>query len=222
MQWVAKRHRLVAFLLVVALASLFTIIGTVALSIQKLDVKPITALKCFEPQTKTIRISLQPQCPSTLINLGSGRLTPIADSSGAVVEVHPILLARFAAAQRVALDDGIHLYITSGFRDKARQDFLYQQEIAKRGSETEAAKWVLPSWYSHHPQGLALDINYPGNPTGAAWLDKNGWQFGLCRVYANEWWHFEGVSAPGEPCPALISNAISDIDPTSLKLRADQ
>ncbi len=25
----------------------------------------------------------------------------------------------------------------------------------------EAAKWVLPPQFSHHPQGLAIDVNYP-------------------------------------------------------------
>jgi hypothetical protein len=54
---------------------------------------------------------------------------------------------------------------------------------------------------------LALDINYPA---GAAWLESNGARFGLCRVYGNEWWHFEGVIAPGQPCPAMAQNALVD------------
>jgi hypothetical protein len=51
------------------------------------------------------------------------------------------------------------------------------------------------------------------DPAGALWLERNGWRFGLCRVYANEWWHFEGVIAPGERCPALAPDARVDLEP---------
>jgi hypothetical protein len=88
---------------------------------------------------------------------------------------------------------------------------LFDREVAIRGSETEAAKWVLPPQFSHHPQGLAIDVNYPGVKAGAYWLETNGSRFGLCRVYDNEWWHFEGVIAPGERCPAMAANALIDL-----------
>lgn len=220
MRWVRKRHFILATLFVVALASLFTFFATVATSIQKVPV--VTApTTCFESSTATLRVTIS-QCAPTLISLGNSNLTPLVDSSGVVSELHPILLARFMAAAEVAQREGVHLYITSGFRTSERQLVLYKREIAARGSETEAAKWVLPPWYSHHPQGLALDINYPGDPLGAAWLEKNGARYGLCRVYGNEWWHFEGVIAPGQACPSLQESAISNIDPSSIKLSPDQ
>jgi LAS superfamily LD-carboxypeptidase LdcB len=122
-----------------------------------------------------------------------------------------MLLTRFNAAYLTAKKDGVNLYITSGFRSLSRQEVLFEKAVEKYGNETEAAKWVLPAPYSHHPQGLALDINYPGDPMGAEWLEKNGSKFGLCRVYANEWWHFEGVIAPGQMCPALAPNALVDL-----------
>jgi hypothetical protein len=71
---------------------------------------------------------------------------------------------------------------------------------------------VLPPQFSHHPKGLAIDVNYPGDKAGTYWLETNGSRFGLCRVYANEWWHFEGVVAPGGICPALGANALVDIE----------
>jgi hypothetical protein len=36
-----------------------------------------------------------------------------------------------------------------------------------------------------------------------AWLQKNGWKYGLCRRYDNEPWHFEALTSPGGHCPAL-------------------
>jgi hypothetical protein len=60
---------------------------------------------------------------------------------------------------------------------------------------------------SHHPWGTAIDVNYPDEPVGAGWLEINGHKFGLCRIFDNEWWHFEPVIAPGWKCPALVPDA---------------
>jgi hypothetical protein len=65
---------------------------------------------------------------------------------------------------------------------------------------------------SHHPWGVAIDVNYPDEPVGAGWLEVNGSKFGLCRVFENEWWHFEPVIAPGWKCPALAPDASFSID----------
>ena len=220
MQWVRKRHYILATLYVIALASFITFVSTISIAIQK-QPSLIVTTTCFESVTATLRVTTT-ECAQGLVPLGSDKLVAIPDSSGVVTQLHPLLLARFTAAAEVARREGVHLYLTSGFRTKERQLELYQREIMIRGSETEAAKWVLPPWYSHHPQGLALDINYPQDPEGAAWLERHGSRFGLCRVYANEWWHFEGVIAPGQACPPLQESAISDIDPSSIKLSPDQ
>jgi hypothetical protein len=76
----------------------------------------------------------------------------------------------------------------------------------------EASKWVLPPDLSHHPKGIALDVNYPMGQPGAQWLEVNGYKFGLCRVYENEWWHFEPLVAPGQQCPALVANATISVN----------
>ena len=150
-------------------------------------------------------------CPEQWISLGEFAVTEPDESSTAMELVHPILELRFQAAQAAALGEGVELYISSGFRSLERQNFFFENEVRQRGSETEAAKWVLPGKFSHHPKGLALDVNYPNDPTGAKWLDQYGYRFGLCRVYENEWWHFEAVTRPGMPCPALAPNALVDL-----------
>lgn len=207
MQWVAKRTLFtLATLLPLAIgAALFF-----AESTDNFAPTSSRSLYCFDSATATIRVTLDSSCPGELISLGDSRLTESATITGEVIEVHPILLARFEAARISAAADGVDLYITSGFRSFARQGELFRREVELRGSETEAAKWVLPPQYSHHPRGLALDINYPKDPAGARWLEIHGARFGLCRVYANEWWHFEGAIAPGQKCPAMAENALSD------------
>ena len=124
-------------------------------------------------------------------------------------DLNQFLKVRFLAAQAGAKKEGITLAITSGFRSYERQAILYKAAVKKYGSEALASRWVLPPDISHHPLGLAIDVNYPDDHLSTLWLEENGYVYGLCRPYENEWWHFEGLTAPGQPCPAMISDATS-------------
>jgi hypothetical protein len=181
-----------------------------SLSLKEEELSP--TLQCFETTHYLFYSTRQDQCPPDFLSLGNQQLSESVSVSGIVEEIHPELQMRFNVAQLFAARDGVSLVITSGFRSLARQDKLYKREVEIRGSETEAAKWVLPAQASKHPKGLAIDVNYPMDPAGAMWLERNGWRFGLCRVYANEWWHFEGVIAPGGRCPALAPDARVDLE----------
>jgi D-alanyl-D-alanine dipeptidase len=208
MQWVASKHFSVAVVVLPLLGGLFAVLFPAAISPEP----PTPAVQyCFDQQSLTLRVTTLKVCPADLISLGSGAITESGTVSGRADVVHPILLHRFEAAHLVAAREGVNLFITSGFRSRERQGELFEEAVEKYGSESEAAKWVLPPQYSHHPEGLALDVNYPGDRKGAKWLEINGSRFGLCRVYANEWWHFEPVSAPGEPCPVMAPNALVDL-----------
>lgn len=172
-------------------------------------------LSCFDSSTATIRVTSEEYCSPELISLGSAPLEQLFErsktsSESITTQTHPLLQARFFAAATAAEREGVRLYITSSFRTLDRQALLFQRAVVKYGSKREAAKWVLPAEFSKHPKGLALDINYPNDRAGAHWLDRNGSRFGLCRVYANEWWHFEGVIAPGQICPPPAPNALVD------------
>lgn len=216
MQWVAKKHQpltLLSFASIAVLAGAFAILSSSSETseLNELSTDEPLPISCFETSTATIRISLTAQCPPPLISLGGSALTESATATGEVIEINPLLASRFAAAQSAAALEGVNLYITSGFRTQTRQEILFANAIKKYGDETEAAKWVLPPQFSHHPRGLAIDVNYPKDPSGAKWLEDHGARFGLCRVYANEWWHFEGVIAPGQTCPAMAENALVDL-----------
>jgi D-alanyl-D-alanine dipeptidase len=215
MRWVRKQN--IAFLVAVvvplitglAFATLnFSVTDSTA---PQVSFQKIPKIQCFDSQSLITLQSTDPTCPVDFISLGDTPLTESVTADGAVVEIHPLLLARFNVAQSFARADGVELTLTSGYRSLERQQMLFQREVEIRGSETEAAKWVLPPQFSHHPKGLAIDVNYPGDKAGAYWLETNGSRFGLCRVYANEWWHFEGVIAPGGTCPALAPNALVDL-----------
>ncbi len=167
-------------------------------------------LWCFEKNSdylweSTVTIG----CVNEAQSLGETR---IAIPTEKVFELNPQVKTRFLAAQAQAKIEGFKIAITSGFRSEDRQLFLFNQAIKKYRTAEEASKWVLPPGISHHPKGIAIDVNYPNGPTGAKWLEINGYKFGLCRVYENEWWHFEPLVAPGELCPALLPNALAAIN----------
>jgi LAS superfamily LD-carboxypeptidase LdcB len=162
-------------------------------------------LSCMNKITFEIRVTnTVKDCVATELSLGASEIKHGLNYPN---EIDPQLLVRFQAAKAAAEKDGQKIYIASGFRTLERQKYLFAAAVRKYGSEAEAAKWVAPPYVSHHPWGLAIDVNYPNEPVGAGWLEVNGARFGLCRVYENEWWHFEPVIAPGGTCPALVPNA---------------
>jgi zinc D-Ala-D-Ala carboxypeptidase len=162
-------------------------------------------LSCMNKITLEIRVTnTEKECVATEHSLG---VSEIKHGVSYPNEMNSQLLIRFTAAKAAAAKEGQRIYIASGFRTLERQKYLFANAVKKYGSETEAAKWVAPPNVSHHPWGIAIDVNYPSEPVGAGWLEINGARFGLCRVYENEWWHFEPVIAPGGTCPALLPNA---------------
>ena len=116
----------------------------------------------------------------------------------------PEVIARFEAAQAAAAQEGYSLSITSGWRSDAEQERLIADARATYGSEEEAQRYVLPSSESAHVHGTALDV---GNMDAAFWLEQHQEEFGLCRTYANEWWHYELIGEIGAPCPPMHEDA---------------
>lgn len=164
-------------------------------------------LQCADSMDLTIRtVMVWEGCGPNELPLGT---SAIATPQDPVAGIHPYLLTRFRVAQAAARAEGVNIYIASGYRSLARQKYLFAEAIKKYGSATAASRWVLPPEVSRHPMGLALDINYPNQRAGAKWLEINGHKYGLCRVFKNEWWHFEAPIAPGEKCPKMMKDATS-------------
>lgn len=145
--------------------------------------------------------------PVLLTSLLAGVLVVVAAwvvSPAAGVAGHPEtsgLDAPLATALEVAAEDaardGVVLTVTSGRRSAEHQQELWEDGLREHGSAEEARRWVLPPDESRHVTGEAVDLARPG----AEWLAEHGWAYGLCRTYANEWWHFELLTAPGGSCP---------------------
>ena len=201
---------------------LLLVFAVIALTTSRTSVSEVIAVEkvskpllCFNTFTSELRTSdTENGCIYPEESLGT---EPISHSDIRPTQIDKTFEARFLAAQAAAKAAGFNLRITSGFRTQQLQEKLHADAVKKYGSEEEASKWVLPKEVSHHTWGTAIDVNYPGDRVAVKWLEDNGSTFGICRVYKNEWWHFEPVIAPGELCPPMMANALESLPTPEIK-----
>ena len=134
--------------------------------------------------------------------------TVFDDEIPGVAKLDPALLGALRRAATAAADDGVEFFVDSGWRSPEYQERLLQEAITKYGSREEAARWVATPDTSAHVSGEAVDIG----PSGAAtWLSEHGAEYGLCRVYGNEPWHYERrPEAVDHGCPPTFSDPTHD------------
>ncbi|WP_399067946.1 M15 family metallopeptidase [Streptomyces winkii] len=123
--------------------------------------------------------------------------TVFSDAYAGVADLDPDLLQALREAATDAADDGLELYVNSGWRSREDQDQLLREAVSEYGSEEEAARWVATADTSPHVSGDAVDI---GHSDATAWLSEHGARYGLCQIYRNEPWHYElRTKATGVP-----------------------
>jgi len=112
------------------------------------------------------------------------------------------------ALRNAANDSGIRFEVSSGWRSDAYQRQVFEQAVAKYGTEAGAARWAARPGTSVHEHGEAVDIS---NPAATAWLSRHGDSYGLCQIYANEPWHYElRPDAEDDGCPDVYADASHD------------
>jgi zinc D-Ala-D-Ala carboxypeptidase len=133
-----------------------------------------------------------------------GILTPFDTQHSAVGRLEPGLLRAIQSAATAAAADGITMTITSGWRSAAFQQRLLDTAVRTYGSFAAARQYVQTPTMSKHVTGEAVDV---GGTGADQWLIAHGSRWGLCRIYANELWHFELATDAAGNCPALLPNA---------------
>lgn len=133
-----------------------------------------------------------------------GQLTPFDVQHSAIARLDPALLRAIQGAATAAAADGITMTITSGWRSTEFQQRLLDDAVRTYGSLAAARQFVQTPAMSKHVTGDAVDV---GGAGADQWLMANGSRFGLCRIYANELWHFELAADAMGNCPALLPNA---------------
>ena len=129
---------------------------------------------------------------------------PLGPDRPTVRRLSPDLRAAVTRAAVDALDDGVTLSVTSGWRSRAHQERLLEEAVRRYGSESVARRFVATPDTSAHVTGDAVDI---GPASADAWLRRHGSAYGLCQVFANERWHFELATSPGGRCPAMLPDS---------------
>ena len=134
--------------------------------------------------------------------------TVFDDEIPAVANLDPGLLGALRQAATDAADDGVEFVVDSGWRSPEYQEQLLHEAVSKYGSEEEAARWVATPNTSAHVSGDAVDIR-PSDAT--AWLSEHGAEYGLCRIYGNEPWHYElSAEAIDHGCPPMYADPTRD------------
>nr|WP_083877299.1 M15 family metallopeptidase [Gordonia rhizosphera] len=158
------------------------------------------------PITTVVR---SPRVAIAAVAVGAAAVLPIFSPAPAharpeTAGLDPVLATAYSRAAAAAHAEGVPLSITSGRRTRAEQKQLWRNGLATYGSPGAARRWVLPPNESTHVTGDAIDV---GPRAGATWLEVNGFRWGLCRTFDNEWWHFEVATVPGMRCPPMWADA---------------
>lgn len=90
--------------------------------------------------------------------------------------------AAFEQMQAAASDDGLFLYILSGYRSYSEQQYQYNIHVENKGKEYADKVSARPG-YSEHQTGLCMDINSTedsfADTEEAAWLAENCTKYGF-------------------------------------------
>ncbi len=135
-------------------------------------------------------------------------VTVFDDEFPAVAKLDPDLLSALRGAARAAADDGVAVVVNSGWRSREYQEQLFRDAVSEYGSAEEAALWVATPDTSAHVSGDAVDL---GPIDATEWLVEHGAEYGLCRIYVNEPWHYElRSSAVEQGCPTPYADPTQD------------
>ena len=105
-----------------------------------------------------------------------------------------------------AKQEGVSLFIVSGFRSYSRQKNLYNAYVMRDGKKSADTYSARP-WYSEHQTSLAFDLNSVtnafANTKEGKWLNEHAYQYGFILRYPKgkekitgymyEPWHFRYV-----------------------------
>jgi zinc D-Ala-D-Ala carboxypeptidase len=146
-----------------------------------------------------------PGAPDAAVSRGT---TVLDEEDPGVANLDPALLGALRQAAVDAADDGVALFVDSGWRSPEHQQQLLDEAVAKHGSVEEAARWVATPDTSAHVSGDAVDI---GPSAATAWLSEHGAEYGLCQIYGNEPWHYElRPEAIDQGCPSMYPDPTHD------------
>lgn len=115
----------------------------------------------------------------------------------------------FNEMKNAAANDGLNIYVVSGFRSYNTQSTLYNNYVNRDGRDAADTYSARPG-HSEHQSGLAADINMVDDDfeytAEGKWLNDNAYKYGFILRYPKgktnetgyifESWHFRYVGVP--------------------------
>lgn len=98
----------------------------------------------------------------------------------------PECASAFENLRRAAAEEGLNIYIESGFRSYEEQVNLYNMYVQRSGKEAADTFSARPG-YSEHQTGLTIDCNDASDSfrytAEAEWLAEHSWEYGFIIRY---------------------------------------
>lgn len=156
----------------------------------------VTVTSVDNPEVKaTVSVKVIPNPECTYIDgiLIANKTYPLPESyaPGWDAEASAQLHVMFAAAKQ----DGITLFVKSGYRSYIDQKIIYNGYVARDGKEKADTYSARPG-HSEHQTGLAFDLNSTANSFAdtpeAAWIAANSYKYGFIVRYPKGKEHITG------------------------------
>lgn len=181
-------------------------------SVQEIS-SPAPASSTIEQNQKYGHLAYAEALPTDLIKIGSYGQGEFQRFEYLHKDAAAALMKMISTARDEA---GIWIVPVSGFRDRERQTLLWQNQVARQGSEELAARSSAPPGYSEHHTGYAIDLTdgtmHPDNDISSAfanskayaWLKDNAKRFDFELSFPEnntqgvkyEPWHWRYVGTP--------------------------
>ncbi len=130
-------------------------------------------------------------------------VTPYVLSTSDIIQVNELAAADLKEMVEKAKEEGITLYLSSGYISYETQIDLYEDRVSLVG-ESEASKTFPKAGYSEHQTGLAFDFtNDPASPSNSTsfeetdaskWLRENAYKYGFILRYPKDKEHITGYT----------------------------
>lgn len=138
--------------------------------------------EAFAEVEVTVTAGVQPTCIDGILVVNKTYALPADFNPGADAGAK----AAFDRMQADAAEEGINIYISSGFRSYDYQAGLYQRYVDKDG-KAEADRYSARAGHSEHQTGLAFDLNsidesFADTKEGK-WVNRNCCKYGFIIRY---------------------------------------
>lgn len=146
-----------------------------------------------DPTDTLILVNKQNRAPAVPVTLVKPNVTPTKEALSENIYMQPVAARALEELFAGALEDGITLYATSGFRSYSTQKAIFERKLESM-SERAANSSVAKPGYSEHQTGLAMDVeglsslgiglvdDFGETPEGK-WLAQNCHEYGYIIRY---------------------------------------